>query len=123
MLTVASSRNQRLGDMAAGTIVVRERTGGRTPRGQHKPGASFASAGVAGAALRIEGCDVSAISATDVATVRRFLERREDFTADARSNLAADLALRLRPRVAGAPAEVPAEEFLEAISAAKASRA
>jgi uncharacterized RDD family membrane protein YckC len=108
-----SRRNQRLGDLAAGTHVVRDRHGDRR-------------AAAATAPLRdpgpAAGWDVSAVSAGDVATVRTFIERRVDIDPDARSQLARDLAARLRPRVGGAPEQMSDEEFLELLVAAKAAR-
>jgi uncharacterized RDD family membrane protein YckC len=114
----ASKRNQRLGDLAAGTVVVRERKGGRTGK---RDGPDH-GASEPGPRLDTAGWDVSAVSAQDIATVRRFLERRGALADDARGRLADELAGRLRPLVAGAP-DVAAERFLEALSAAKASRA
>lgn len=107
-----SGRNQRLGDIAAGTIVIRERTGGRraTP------------VAPAAAASEAPDWDVSGVGADDVATVRRYLARRPELGASARSRLARDLSDRLRPHVAGAPAGVEPEAFLEGVSAAKAAR-
>lgn len=112
----ASRRNQRLGDIAAGTVVVRERTGGRRPAS-----APVAQAPAPGRPDPL-GWDVSAVSADDVATVRRFLERRSQITPAARHELAGALADRLRPRVAGAPDGLEPEAFLEALSDAKAAR-
>ncbi len=112
----SSSRNQRLGDIAAGTIVVRERKGGRVGRRR------AAAEAPAQPALDVAGWDVSAVTADEVATVRRFLERRADLAAAARADLAADLERRLRPKVAGASDSVASEAFLEGLSAAKAAR-
>ena len=114
MAVMFTSRyNQRLGDIAAGTVVVRERRGGRTRK--------QAAAETPGPELDTAGWDVSTVSADDVATVRRFLERRGGLDDTARARLAADLAERLRPMVAGTP-DVADEHFLEALSAAKAAR-
>ncbi len=110
-----TARHQRLGDLAAGTLVVRElRPGVMAP-------ASWA-AGEWTAADRYAGWDVSGVSAAEVATVRRFLERRRSLDPNARYHLAEELAGRLRPRVAGNPAGISAEEFLEGLSVAKAAR-
>jgi uncharacterized RDD family membrane protein YckC len=106
--------NQRIGDLAAGTHVVRDRHGDRR-RGE-APGA-YAGVGPGAAA----GWDVSAVSAEDVATVRAFLERRESLEPTARSAIASELAARLRPHVGGAAGQGD-ETFLELLAAAKASR-
>ncbi len=107
--------NQRVGDLAAGTIVVRERLAAAPP----SVPATFASP------APLEGLgswDVSAVTSQDLVTVRRFLERRHHLAPGARAHLADDLARRLRPKVAGAP-DLSPESFLEQISLAKAQRA
>jgi uncharacterized RDD family membrane protein YckC len=111
MLSIfVTRRNQRLGDLAAGTLIVRERPG------------SFKAAAPAGApatARAADGWDVSAVSAQDIGTVRQFLARREGLAGGPRQELAEELERRLRPRVAGAPEHLDPEEFLERLSAAK----
>lgn len=109
-----TARNQRLGDLAAGTLVVREVGAGSVPTAA---GPSWSDAD------RFAGWDVSGISPTEVATVRRFLERRHSLEPHARRHLGEELAARLRPRVAGVPPGVGDEEFLDGLSTAKAARA
>jgi uncharacterized RDD family membrane protein YckC len=109
-----TERNQRVGDLAAGTHVVRDRHGDRR-RGDAP--ATFAPLEPGPAA----DWDVSAVSAADVATVRAFLERRYTLEPTARSSIASELATRLRPRVGGA-GEHANERFLEMLVAAKARR-
>jgi len=105
--------NQRLGDLAAGTLVVRER--------REAPRASPAAPDLA-ARERLASWDVSAISQEELHAVRHFLARRSSLAAPARADLAAQLADGLRPKVAGAAlVEVP-ERFLEDLALAKASR-
>jgi uncharacterized RDD family membrane protein YckC len=109
MISVLATRsNQRLGDLAAGTLVVRD------PRGL--PGVELAPADPAGYAT----WDVSAITQDDLLAVRTFLSRRDDLDDGARRDLAAQLAGRLRPRVAGVSGVSRDEEFLERLAAAKA---
>jgi uncharacterized RDD family membrane protein YckC len=116
---LVSRRNQRLGDMAASTVVVRERHGGRRAKaGPSTSGALWSHAVDAGAVA----WDVSAVTADELATVRRFLDRRAGLTADARAHLAGQLADRLRPKVAGPPPGQAPEAFLEALAAAKTAR-
>lgn len=115
-VVLVTPRNQRLGDLAAGTLVVRERRAG-------VPGASPAPAAAAGWAPPVAGgtgWDLSAVSARDVATVREFLARRSSLDPAAADRLAADLAARLRPAVAGAPGHLPPERFLEEVVRRKA---
>jgi len=115
---LATARNQRVGDLAAGTLVVRERTGGRRSR------ASTAAAPVSTDHLPAgyDTWDVSMVRPDELSTIRRFLERRTSLTPDARWRLAWQLAERLRPSVAGAPEDLHPEVFLEAVAAAKAAR-
>lgn len=115
MITAAATRlNQRLGDLAAGTVVVREKPTVVAPA-QSAPPPIATDDGVTGT------WDLSAITNDDLATVRRFLERRAELTPQARSHLAHELAGRLHPKVIGAPV-LPPETFLEYLSAAKAKR-
>jgi len=115
MLSIfVTGRNQRLGDLAAGTLIVRERPGGMRERPASGEPVTIHST---------DGWDVSAVSAQDVGTVRQFLARRDGLDTRARAQLAGDLERRLRPRVAGAPERIAAEEFLERLAAAKADRA
>jgi uncharacterized RDD family membrane protein YckC len=114
-----SRRNQRLGDLAAGTLVVRER---RAPLpAPHLPAADFAAADFA-VADRYAAWDVSSITSFELVTVRRFLDRRWQLDPTARGRLGWELAERLRPKVAGAPPGLHPEQFLEALAEAKASR-
>lgn len=115
MIAVVSTRmNQRLGDLAAGTVVVREKPVSVAP--------AQASVPIATAGGITETWDVSAITNDDLAMTRRFLERRAELTPQARGHLAHELAGRLHPKVVGAP-PLPPETFLEYLSAAKAKRA
>lgn len=107
---VVSSRNQRLGDMAAGTLVIRER---RAP-----PPARWS----APAGEHTTGWDVAQVTAEELAAVRRFLERRQALLTPARVRIAGELAGRLRPKVAGPGTDVDDERFLELVTAAKADR-
>jgi uncharacterized RDD family membrane protein YckC len=111
---LVTSRNQRLGDLAAGTFVVRERRVATAPAGTYLPPAPTD-------APYLEW-DVSGVGAEDLATVRRFLDRRVSLQPAARAHLATDLAARIQPKVVGAPDGWHPESFLEAVVAAKTSR-
>jgi uncharacterized RDD family membrane protein YckC len=106
-----SSHNQRLGDHAAGTLVVRE----RKPLPAEPALRSYRR-------VDAPAWDTSAIGPAEVTAVRSFLARRDALTWDARQQLAAELAARLRPRVGGATAGETPELFLERLAAAKADR-
>ncbi|HWC26984.1 MAG TPA: RDD family protein [Solirubrobacteraceae bacterium] len=132
---VLTRRNQRLGDLAADTVVIRDRravdrahrglarggpasdAGGATPGA----GAAGASAGPATAGGSGASWDVSAVPADDVAAVRSFLERRHELATEPRARLAAQLDGALRPRVGGADESDP-ERFLEILYDAKRAR-
>jgi uncharacterized RDD family membrane protein YckC len=109
---LATRRNQRLGDLAGGTLVIRE------PRRAYVASAAASPVVTAAAA----GWDVSAITAEDLAAIRSFLARRDQFTGTARRGLALDLAARLGPKVAGPRPGTPPESLLEGIAAAKSAR-
>jgi uncharacterized RDD family membrane protein YckC len=109
---LATRNNQRLGDLAAGTLVVRERRAATIA-------GSVAAAAPAPVAV---SWDTSAVTADETAAVRRFLERRWEIDLSARRELARTFASRLRPKVAGAPAGVGDEAFLTLLVAAKTSR-
>jgi uncharacterized RDD family membrane protein YckC len=113
---LVTARNQRLGDLAAGTLVVRERLGAsRTRRPQEPSTADSATPAWA-------DWDVSGVTRDEVVAVRRFLERRGELTYDARTRLAEDLARALRPRVAGVAPTLDDDQFLEELAAAKRAR-
>ena len=115
---LVTRRNQRLGDLAAGTIVVRERRGGRradepvTAAPEHEPGPPD-----------LPGAhDLGGLAAADVAAVRAFLDRRDRLDRAARADVAERLAEALRPKVAGPFDDLPAERFLEALDEARRRR-
>jgi uncharacterized RDD family membrane protein YckC len=114
IVILATRKNQRIGDVVAGTLVVRDRPGStpalprlaaRVP--EERPYASW---------------DTSRITAEELATVRQFLERRDEIEWGARTQLAQTLSDRLRPKITGVPAELRGERFLEALVVAKTTR-
>lgn len=121
---LASKHNQRLGDIAAGTLVVRERLGARPERRRHwrRRRAKAELAAQVPLSPDAGSWDVSSVTAEELATIRRFLERRTTLTPQSRSRLAHDLAVRLRPKVVGPPDDLHPELFLEELAAAKAAR-
>ena len=114
-----TARNQRPGDLAAGTVVVLDRG---QPKARSQP---IAAPAAQPQSARSSGVpwDVSAVSIDEVAAVRRFLDRRQTLDPDARRSLARRLSSGLAVKVTGAPADIPDEEFLEQLVSAKASRA
>lgn len=108
-----SKRNQRLGDLAAGTVVMRE-VKAQVPTEVFRAEEHWDD--------DLEAWDVSRVSAADVAAVRQFLERRTSLERGARDRLARDLARRLFPMVVGPPEQIAPEKFLEQLLAAKSAR-
>jgi uncharacterized RDD family membrane protein YckC len=108
-------KNQRLGDVVAGTVVVRERRAA-----PQAPGALGRPTGPAPAAAA--GWDTSGITSQELGALRGFLERRNEIDPGARNSLAVTLEARLRPKVAGVPDDVRGERFLELLAAVKSSR-
>ncbi len=119
---LANSRNQRLGDLAAGTLVVRERQTARPPPPAAAPGQTEETPASGPLSPDWSSWDVSAVSAEDLGTVRRFLERRPSLTPEARGRLANELAARLRTKVSGPPEDLHPEVFLAEVAAAKSAR-
>jgi uncharacterized RDD family membrane protein YckC len=105
---VLTRRWQRLGDLAAGTMVVRERPApAPTPLDLPEPGPDSPAAAM----------DTSALTEAEYSLVRSFLERRESLDGPARADLAGKLAGRLRTTVGSRWAEWLGDEaFLVAVA-------
>ncbi len=113
LLSILLTRdNQRLGDLAGGTVVTHEAA----------PPAGPAHTGPAELPERLRAWDVSAVTVQELAAVRSFLARRHGFEPAARATLARRLADGLAPRVSGAPSDQDPERFLEDLAAAKSSK-
>lgn len=112
---LATARNQRVGDLAAGTLVV------------HKARAAVAShdgflAAAPASEAEMAGWDVSAVTAEEVAALRSFLGRRGQLDPMRRAELAQTLSFQVLPKVAGVPLEGGPEAFLERVVAARTAR-
>ncbi len=97
--TLLSSENKRIGDFAAGTIVVRD-AGLSTPPALQGPD-------------RPTYAPSSLLSGEERALVHRFIERRESLSAQYRAELASQLAQRIRPRAGPDLAKLDDESLLE----------
>jgi len=91
LVILLGRREKRLGDMAAGTLVIQEeRTADTLELSQE----------AAALAARIAGeTAVSSLSADDFAVVREFLIRRSTLESRARARLAAELVTQLQQRI------------------------
>ena len=110
---VSTKRDQRLGDLAAGTIVVRDRFPGLA---SHQAAPATVPVGA------VATWDVSAITPGELATVHQFLDRRLSLPLPVRAHFANELANRIGPRVAGAPYGAHPEYLLEGVVVAKQAR-
>ncbi len=106
---LVTRRNQRVGDLAAGTLVIRE--------GRVLPPEVRISYLVEAPAW-----DTSAVDQQELDAVAAFLARRDQLAAGARIQIAAELAGRLRPKVGGGIVREGDEMFLERLLAAKRCR-
>lgn len=90
--SMLSASSQRLGDLAAGTVVLREsgRLSGRTPIAFHPP---------PGMEQYVASLDVRALEPEDFTLVRSFLLRVRELRGDARAEVAHMLAEGVRRRI------------------------
>lgn len=100
---LSTRRNQRLGDLAGGTMVVRDRAAPE-PTPLEVPISAE------------RGVDTAAITHRDYAIVRDFLQRRWTFDPTARANLARTIATPLRDKVSD-DYSTHDEAFLESLAA------
>lgn len=115
--SLLSRRNQRLGDFAAGTVVLRERVAGGAASVRTFE-APPAAAGIA------DSIDVSGLTTRDYAAVRAFLVRADTLPPERRDAIADELLTAVRPRLGTLPAaDLPAERLLETIAARYQQRA
>jgi len=107
-----TEKNQRLGDMAAGTLVLRERTASKVPVATAfipPPGTEeFAST-----------LDVSSLTTDDYLTIRAFLTRSSSLAPKPRQDIAEQVGRQIAQKVrAQPPPWMTAEVFLICIAAA-----
>ena len=113
---LGTRRNQRVGDLVAGTIVLRERSGARAP-------AAVRFSAPPGLEGYVASLDVARLGHEDYGTVRSFLLRASSLSPAARAHLAGQLAGPLAARLATAPPPgLPAEVFLVCVAAAHQQR-
>ena len=109
---LVTREHQRLGDLVAGTLVLRERTGARAPSAVQftvPPGAEGYAATI----------DPSGLTVDDYAAVRGFLLRAVDLPDDVRADLARRLANPIAQRLGHHPPEGVTPELFLACAAAR----
>lgn len=135
ILILATRRNQRLGDLVAGTVVIRDRVAATTvgTGDAWAGGAQFLTAAnqnywAAGAPPtswlppELTYWDVSAVPPQEWMMAQTFLNNRAGYAPEARQRLSTDIANRIWPYVSG-PTEPPhPEQFLEMAMQVKAAR-
>ncbi len=106
-----SSRNQRLGDLVAGTVVLRERTGAGGARAQRFT-VPPAAAGVAST------LDTSALRPQDYGAVRTYLLRAADLPPARRDEIGRQLLDAIGPRLGNVDGHgLPPDVLLRAVAA------
>lgn len=128
---LTSNRSQRIGDLAAGTIVIVEpaslKKRARRRKKQERLAVATATAVPDNfvvvlsdeARQELASWDVIGITRNDIAIVRQFLSRRATLDLAARERIADDFAAKLRPRVHGVHPTIRNERFLELLVEAK----
>ena len=115
LVALPSPRNQRLGDLVAGTMVLRERTAVAAPTAvwfNPPPGLEAYTSTI----------DVSGVSDGQLSLARSFLLRAVDPSPEARHALAVRMATPLAAAVGQPPPGVPPEPFLVCVVAAHQRR-
>jgi uncharacterized RDD family membrane protein YckC len=108
--SLVTRRHQRLGDLVAGTVVLRERTGAG-PSTARDFAVPPAAAGVA------DTLDVSALTPRDYQIVRSYLLRADTLPDQRRDALGTELLAALAPRLGDVPQGYSSEVLLQAIAA------
>ncbi len=114
---LVTARNQRLGDLAAGTMVVKERMEQIEELPEEEPERPELPPEVSEEVLRLVRGGARTVTREEQQTIRRFLDRRFDLAPDARRRLARRLAEGLRQRFPGlGPGQLANPEvFLEVV--------
>lgn len=107
-----TKRSQRLGDIAARTVVVRDRE-------RVVPVSAVASTTEGRPIDQHPRWDVSSVTEQEIGAIRSFLGRAQGLPSDTRARYAAQLRQRLEPRIVSTGAPLPDEAFLARVLAEK----
>lgn len=120
---IFSPESKRVGDYAAGTVVIKERAT-EAPRLEEIEALSRAEASNHSAfSMASFKLDVRKLSVEEMHAIERFLSRRDELPSKERSDFAMRIARPLSSKLRIQPPEPPPEELLEAISRAHRIRA
>ncbi|MDO5034811.1 MAG: RDD family protein [Actinomycetaceae bacterium] len=125
IVAMIDPKSRRLGDLAAGTMVVKERVGTRAiDLAGNRAAMLVGGEGVPPTTPAwIRDADLRQLPADVTRAARSFLLRRPEFTPESRASLGAELAADLRKYVFPAPPpHVNDEEFIEAVLAERTRR-
>ena len=114
---LATEHSQRVGDLVAHTLVIRE----RTAADREAPTRAVAARTTV-PVEQVAIWDVSAVTNEEVALCYTFLARRLSLPADARHHSAVQIATRLATKVTGLPPTCHPEFVIEGVIVAKESR-
>jgi len=108
VVALLNSRNKRLGDLVAGSVVIRESLAGVSAPIWQIHESKAPAARVLGAA---------SLTLDDLTLIDAFLNRRNELAPDVRSSMAARILDQLRPKLAGVPEQgLSAEAMLESLA-------
>ena len=113
VVTLFTRRSQRIGDLVAETLVVRDKTDPTYPLFFNPP---------PGAEQLSLSLDTTRLTHPQYGVLREFVVRGWEFTPEARSSLAVELCERLSTIGLTRPADVPAETFVSAVAFAHQRR-
>lgn len=116
---LVTRHNQRLGDLAASTIVARERVGDRTPK---ETAFTQSARPLLPVDVHPELWDVGGLAQDEIVAARAFLDRRLVLTWDGRRRLGELLAASMRPCVPIDSTRLDDETFLAAVVEARELR-
>ncbi|MBO0347992.1 RDD family protein [Phormidium pseudopriestleyi FRX01] len=110
-LITLTSREKRLGDWVAGTLVIQE------DRAIAEANFTISESGKLLKNQVVERANLSALLPDDFAIIREYLQRRNQLTIEARSKISRQLASQVKGAIIQEPLnkKVSAEEFLEAV--------
>lgn len=110
-----TKRGKRLGDLAAGTIVVREGLAARAAPAATRRGAGQTPEGAVASVARLTNDEYTVLE--------RFAERRVDLMPDRRAALAEQIAARLAPALADVPGATALSRLVALYEAERSARA